>query len=306
MKNALTFALLFLPLVMFAQDKPILPEKVLFLGNSITYAGDYVAQAEAYLRVKNPDRKLEFINIGLPSETLSGLSEPGHAGGAFPRPDLHERLHRVLEAIQPRLIIACYGMNDGIYLPFDEQRFGKFKEGVDWLDSTVKSSGAEIIWLTPPLFDERKGAAYANVLDIYSDWLLSKQYTENWAVVDLHWPMKKYLEDRRAADSTFAFATDGVHPNELGHWIMARELLAFLGEREVFQAKEPAEAFSSFRHGEQILKLVKERQSIMKDAWLTKTGHQRPGMKTGLPLDEAIKQAGLAEKEINTLLTNSK
>jgi len=33
----------------------------------------------------------EILNLGLPSETVSGLSEPNHAGGAFPRPDLHER-----------------------------------------------------------------------------------------------------------------------------------------------------------------------------------------------------------------------
>jgi hypothetical protein len=36
------------------------------------------------------------IDAGPPSETVSGLSEEGHAGGQFPRPDLVERLTRVL------------------------------------------------------------------------------------------------------------------------------------------------------------------------------------------------------------------
>ena len=33
--------------------------------------------------------------------------------------------------------------------------------------------------------------------------------------------------------------------------------------------------------GGQILKLVQEKQRLMKDAWLTETGHQRPGMNKG-------------------------
>src|SRR5690242_18458789 len=65
---------------------------ILFLGNSITYAGNYITDVEAYYITHNPQKKYEFINMGLPSETVSGLSEPGHAGGKFPRPDLHERL----------------------------------------------------------------------------------------------------------------------------------------------------------------------------------------------------------------------
>ena len=92
--------------------------RVLFLGDSITYSGQYVELIEAYFVTRFPKRQIEFLNLGLPSETVSGLSEPGHAGGAFPRPDLHERLARVLEKTKPDVVIACYGMNDGIYLPF--------------------------------------------------------------------------------------------------------------------------------------------------------------------------------------------
>ncbi len=95
--------------------------KVLFLGNSITYSGQYVTDIEAYYIIHYPQLHIEFMNAGLPSETVSGLSEPGHAGGRFPRPDLHERLKRVLALTKPDLVFADYGMNDGIYMPFDEQ-----------------------------------------------------------------------------------------------------------------------------------------------------------------------------------------
>ncbi|MGC8641949.1 MAG: hypothetical protein ACP5XB_18945 [Isosphaeraceae bacterium] len=37
--------------------------------------------------------------------------------------------------------------------------------------------------------------------------------------------------------------------------------------------------------------LVRQRQALLKDAWLTATGHKRPGMAQGLPLPEATKRA---------------
>ncbi|HEY5312222.1 MAG TPA: lipolytic enzyme, partial [Pirellulales bacterium] len=66
--------------------------RVVFLGDSITYDGRYIEYIAAYLRLKYPKLDCQLLDLGLPSETCSGLSEPGHAGGKFPRPDVHERL----------------------------------------------------------------------------------------------------------------------------------------------------------------------------------------------------------------------
>ena len=75
----------------------------------------------------------------------SGLSEPGHAGGQFPRPDLHERLDRVLSKLKPDVIVACYGMNDGIYYPFGEERFAAFQSGMRRLREKASAAGAKVI-----------------------------------------------------------------------------------------------------------------------------------------------------------------
>ena len=113
-----------------ADDQPLAGvHRIVFLGDSITYSGQFVEFIEAYLRINQSTHRYEFLDLGLPSETVSGLSEPGHAGGAFPRPDLHERLERVLEQTKPDLIVACYGMNDGIYYPFAEARFENTRAG---------------------------------------------------------------------------------------------------------------------------------------------------------------------------------
>lgn len=302
-KLLLIFVLFFIANSLFAQENRLSlnRKKVLFLGNSITYAGGFVVDIEAYLKLSNPGKEYRFYNLGLPSETVSGLSEEGHANGTFPRPNLFERVDRVLNQIRPDIIFACYGMNDGIYLPFDEQRFVQFKQGVDRLNQKAIRYGSQIIWVTPPIYDERKGKAYANVLDIYADWLLSKQFTEDWKVIDIHQPMKVSLESAGKTDQHFALAKDGIHPGSLGHWIMARPILAYLGYHEVLQFPTPDEAFQSFPNGAETRELIGERQALLKDAWLTQTGHKRPGMKKGLPLNEAKKEADNLDQKIAKL-----
>ena len=128
-------------------------KRIVFLGDSITHSGQYVDRFEAFLFTQFPQREFLVIDCGLPSETVSGLSEEGHAGGKFPRPGLHERLDRVLAKMKPDVIFACYGMNDGIYLPFAEDRFQKFKDGIVKLRAKAATAGAHVIHLTPPVFD---------------------------------------------------------------------------------------------------------------------------------------------------------
>lgn len=277
-------------------------KKIVFIGNSITYAGYYVSCIDAYLRLQYPERHFEIINVGLPSETVSGLSEPNHAEGKFPRPDLHERLDRVLKKLKPDLVFACYGMNDGIFLPFDNGRFQKFCKGMKWMHEQVTQSGAPIIHITSPIYDERKGNAYANVLDIYSDWLISQRYTNNWSVIDVHWPMKKSLEDQRSKDSAFVYAKDGIHPDNVGHFMMAKQILLNLGETKIATATNMQDVLSGYKNGEAVFQLIEKEQAIRKDAYLTFTGHKRPGMKTGLSLSEAEKQCAEIEKQIQMLV----
>jgi lysophospholipase L1-like esterase len=276
-------------------------KRIVFLGNSITYNGKFVSYLDAYLTLRFPGKNLEIINVGLPSETVSGLSEAGHANGEFPRPDLRERLDRVFNQLEPDLVIANYGMNDGIYLPFDEARFNAFQNGIHWLHEVVEKSGAQLIHVTPPIYDERKGPAYANVLDIYAAWLVSLRYTQNWQVIDLHWPMRKALEERRNLNPDFAFAKDGIHPDESGHFLMAKIILLGLGEK-VGQAKTIEELLEPFPNGIQVLSLIEKRQEILKLAWLSATKHQRPGIPEGLALKEAQEKVAEINVEINKLI----
>jgi lysophospholipase L1-like esterase/pimeloyl-ACP methyl ester carboxylesterase len=285
------------------ESAPLLPDhvhRILVLGDSITYSGQYVDDLDAYFATRFPARRIELLNLGLPSETVSGLSEEGHADGKFPRPDLHERLGRVLDKTKPDLVLACYGMNDGIYLPFNEERFQKFKDGTVWLHDQVTAAGAKIIHVTPPTFDEVKGghAGYSDTLDRYANWLMA-QRAAGWDVVDIHFPMNRYLAERRQRDPGYFLAGDGVHCNDTGHWIMAKQILLHLGALDVANADYVEAMLAPEPHGNEIFKLVQEKQRLLKDAWLTDTGHKRPGMNRGLPLAEAEARAATLDDQIH-------
>lgn len=281
--------------------------RVVFLGDSITYGGEYIDLVEAYVRLEYPEATVEFINLGLPSETVSGFSEPGHAGGEFRRPVLRERLTGVLKKARPDLIVACYGMNDGVYYPFSEERFRRFQEGINVLRRDARSAKAQVVYLTPPTFDPvpLKGRTlpagleeykspfegYNQVLDKYSDWLVARG-KQGFEVVDVHTPMNKFLAEQRKKDPAFLLAGDGVHANAQGHWLIAREILRHWGAPESITTASTAEALlSSSPRAPEILKLVQQRQRVIKDAWLTHTGHSRPGMNKGKPLEEAEREA---------------
>ena len=289
-----------------------LPEakRIVFLGDSITHAGGYIASLEAAMIASHPERHIEILNLGLPSETVSGLSEPGHASGKFPRPDLHERLERVLEKTKPDLVVACYGMNDGIYYPFGEDRFAKFKSGIERLHQAVVARGARIVHLTPAYFDalpiqarvlpagldeyRQPYEGYDEVLSAYAKWLMGKR-DDGWQVFDVHSAMKEAVERQRKSDPTFSFARDGVHPNAAGQAIIAGPLATAWG------LKLDERGLPEHPRAEELFKLVSEKQQVLKLSWLSATGHLRPGIAAGLPLAEAKTKAAQLDQQARKL-----
>lgn len=314
-----TLCLFLLSLLPLRAADEFLPgvKRIVFLGDSITYSGQYVDDFELFLFARFPQRRIEVIDAGLPSETVSGLSEDGHAGGKFPRPDLHERLDRVLAKTKPDLVFACYGMNDGIYLPLDEARFAKYRDGILRLREKVAAAGAQIIHLTPPTFhhldarpkpgpDGKAPASmlggYNEVLDRYAAWLL-EQRAKGWRVIDIHGPMNAFIETQRKTNPDFVFAKDGVHANDAGHALMADELIASLAPADAAWWQKFKAALAAQPKGAELRKLIRQRERILCDAYLNDAGHQRPGMARGLPVAEAEAKAAELETAIRALVS---
>jgi lysophospholipase L1-like esterase len=291
-------------------------KRVVFLGDSITHAGQFMDDFELYLFARFPQRKFEVIDVGLPSETVSGLSEPGHAGGQFPRPDVHERLDRVLATTKPDLVFACYGMNCGIYQPLDEKRFAKYRDGIQLLRQKAAAARADVIHLTPPTFQNLNArpkpgpdgkapasmlGGYNLVLDRYSDWLL-EQRAQGWRVIDIHGPMNAFIEEQRKANPNFSFAADGIHPNDAGHALMADAIIAGIAPADAAWWQKFKVALATHPKAAELRKLIRQRGRILGNAYLEGAGHKRPGMAKGLPIAEAETKAVELETSIRALV----
>jgi len=129
------------------------------------------------------------------------------------------------------------------------------------------------------------------------------QKRSGWDVVDVHGPMKRYLLEQRKRDQDFPTCRRWGPYQCHGHWLIAREILLHWGipAREVANTVS-AEQVLNHPPGLELLPLVQRRQELLKDAWLTATGHKRPDMSKGLPLEEAGRQAQEIEGKIRNLL----
>ncbi len=267
-------------------------QKIVVLGDSITQGGGYVSFMDYYLQKLRPQARFEVYPLGLSSETVSGLSEPGHAGGKFARPALSERLPRVLEKMRPDVVFACYGMNDGIYQPLEEKRFQAFKDGINHLlDSCQKAGVKRIILVTPPIYDATTKAGefnYDTVLTAYAAWEKTLQ-RPGLEVVDLHTAMRAAREKR-----TEVFSKDRVHPGDEGHLLMARTILTGVG------LDTPEEPLAKIK-ADPLFQQVDQLRRYRATHWMNFTGYSREKVVAPTPLGDAEAQAAKIQAKINEL-----
>ena len=273
-------------------------KRVMILGDSITQNGTYVSYLEYFLTKSHPGKSFDIVNVGLSSETASGLSEQGHARGAFPRPCVHERLQRALDAVRPRVVVACYGMNDGIYQPYSEANMKAFMDGITRLVDACEAAGAQVILVTPPIFE---GGAYDQVLGKFAEWEVAHPPKGVIAVVDLHTSMTAARAERQKADPKFRFTGDNVHPGELGHVVMAQSILQGLG---IPMPQGTAEELLKTAHADALFNLVSQHRSIRSKGWLSYIGYTRE--RTVAPKTGNIETVEASAREIQAKIDKLK
>lgn len=284
--------------------KSLAGKRVMVLGDSVTQDGRYLSYVEYYLQQQNPQLDFDIINAGLASETTSGLTEEGHPG---PRPCIHDRLDRALADIQPKLVIACYGMNDGIYKPLSPEREKAFHDGILKLVEKCQAAGADVVLITPPAFDvdcqggvKANGFDYNSVLDVYAEWEL-KSRPGGATVIDLHVPMSQQVKPCRAAGHPLHNQGDGVHPVDMGHFVIAKAIMQGLAMPlpEGDLAKQMAATQAA-----PLYQLVRKRQSARGNGWLNYIGFTRVNKTTEPHLNDiqAVEaQAAEEQKAIDAL-----
>jgi len=267
-------------------------KRIVVLGDSITQGGTYVSFMDYFLQKSRPQLRFEVYPLGLSSETLSGLSEAGHAGGKFPRPSLFERLGRTLEKMKPEVVFACYGINDGIYQSLDETRFKAFQTGVTKLLDQCQAAGVKQVYLvTPPIFDATTKPGefnYDAVMTAYAAWEV--QLTRpGLTVIDLHTAMRKARDAR-----TEVFSRDRVHPGDDGHLLMARTILAGAGITTLDITAKEAMADPLFKAVDQLRKLRASK-------WMAYIGYSREKVVAPTPLGDADELVAKLQAKVDEL-----
>jgi lysophospholipase L1-like esterase len=263
-----------------------LPNRTLVLGDSITQNGRYVSFLEYFLHQNGQAATWDMISIGLSGETVSGLSEANHPS---PRPCVLDRLDAALAAVRPERVLACYGMNDGVYHPSSPERRDAYVRGLTTLRDRVRAAGATLVLITPPLFDPlpiaarlaKPGATSFGYRTPFADYdAVLAEFAEEALrlrgpgveVIDLHRDMLRELAARRRTDPTFTFSSDGVHPGSLGHLVMARIIAQGLG-----LSVPSATAEDELRRieADPRFTLIHQRRALRSEAWLPFVGYTR-------------------------------
>ena len=297
------------------------PARILFLGDSITQAGHYVDYVEATLRlhaVENDQTPPDVVNLGLSSETVCGMTEAGHP---FPRPNVHSRLRAALREIKPDVVFACYGMNDGIYMPLDERRLDCYREGIRRLVRDVLATGAELVLLTPPPFDAAGRVAggkkvvtaaqqeagtiglYENYDDVLAEYAgvvraipEEKEFADSQvSVIDIRTPMLRATERGREQSSSFTLAGDGIHPGLPGHRLIAETILHS-------RAAPKSRIDQSTAAGKAVIDAVRSRSQALRHSYMAAIGNDHPNQQEGEPLETSLPAAEESNARIVQLL----
>jgi len=195
------------------------------IGDSITQGGAYSAWVYLYYATRFPDRKIELLNAG-----NSGDS----AGGAVVRYNWD---------IQPKkstVATVMFGMNDvgrGLYdlNPATPEIAAKrasalktYREKMTELAGRLKADGTRIIFLGPSIYDETMRAPHPpqngvnGALGECATFMRKLAGEVGGTIIDFNGPMTELNARLRAKDPSISFIRpDRVHPNELGHFVMA-------------------------------------------------------------------------------------
>ena len=205
-------------------------ETVVFYGDSITAQRLYTRFVEDFVLTRYPALHIRFVNAGVPGDQVSG----GYAG------TMAQRVERDVRPFRPAAITVMLGMNDGWWGTESPQIDIAFRKGYgDLLDALRKTApDAALTLIRPSPYDEithgTEFPGYSRVIDDLANDV-SKMAQERRTsgdnklmLADFHQPLIDALEraSRQSPQLAPLIVPDRIHPAEIGHWIMAAQLLS--------------------------------------------------------------------------------
>jgi lysophospholipase L1-like esterase len=212
-------------------------DTVVFYGDSITEQRLYTTFVETFVITRYPQLHVRFVNAG-----WGGENAPGGNGGSA-----DVRLTRDVIPYKPTVMTVMLGMNDGGYVAFNDERFNRYKAGMEHILEVVKTAFPELrVTLiepspyddvtVPPLFP----GGFNAVLVRYGQYVRELAGRNLMLVADLNGPVVEMLKKANVRDPAGAknLIPGRIHPAAGGHLIMAESLLKAWGASPIVSAVE--------------------------------------------------------------------
>ena len=198
---------------------------IVFFGDSITdsaksfnanhpFGAGYVNMLKTEIEVYYPELNIKIYNEGV------GGNETGH---------LLDRFEEAITSKKPDLIFLFIGIND-VWHPYENGSLPVNKEILDRitiLRNKIKKVGSKVVFLTPFLFPTEPFLDFFTKLKPYYDSFYAeyKAYLieNNLEYIDIPEIMKPY-----SVIANDKLTKDSVHPEIIGHGIIAQAVLNYL------------------------------------------------------------------------------
>lgn len=199
-------------------------DTVVFYGDSITEQRLYTTFVETFVILRYPQLTIRFVNAGWGGENAVG----GNGGSA------DTRLARDVIPSKPTVMTVMLGMNDGGYMPLNEERFHRYQAGMTHILEVTKKAFPElrVTLIEPSPYDDVTqeplfAGGYNSVLIRYGQYVAELAKTNGMLLVDLNSPVVEMLRRATALDPTAAktLIPGRIHPSAGAHLIMAGALL---------------------------------------------------------------------------------
>ncbi len=201
---------------------PAKPKRVIFFGDSITFAGakpgGYITRINDLLTKQNKATDYELIGAGISGNKVY---------------DLFLRMDDDVLAKQPDVVFIYIGVNDVWHkrtygTGTDPDKFMKFYEA---LIRRLQAANAKVVLCTPAVIGEKTDHSNEQDGDLnqYSNLIRDLAKKQNLPLCDLRKAFLDYnLKNNPDSKAQGILTTDRVHLNDLGNQFVAEQMLPFL------------------------------------------------------------------------------